>query len=309
MDNILETKVKRDSYIVIQGWMLTDLKLKGNELMVYAIVYGFSKDADGQYFTGSLQYIVDWTNSTKRTVLTCLQSLESKGFIEKKDVFINNVKFCKYRAVSISQAVKNLQGGGEKISIPSEKTSTGGGEKISPNNLALNKLNNNIVNSIVNKPSRFIPPTLEEVRTYCLERSNNVDPERFIDYYTSNGWKVGRNPMKDWKAAVRTWESKEVSKPKLEIVNHDFKGQFDDPSLLDSSQLEQCYDLFTNYVSSKLNRELTPDEEEKIVGTINCDPLDLVKRIISKLDNYKNLTFDQILKVYLDESVAAYSAM
>lgn len=54
--------------------------------------------------------------------------------------------------------------------------------------------------------SRFTPPTLEEVRAYCFERGNNVDAERFIDYYTSNGWKVGKNSMKDWKAAVRTWE-------------------------------------------------------------------------------------------------------
>jgi DNA-binding transcriptional MocR family regulator len=54
--------------------------------------------------------------------------------------------------------------------------------------------------------ARFIRPTLEEVASYCEERKNNVDPQRFIDYYTANGWKVGRNPMKDWKAAVRTWE-------------------------------------------------------------------------------------------------------
>lgn len=57
------------------------------------------------------------------------------------------------------------------------------------------------------KPSsRFTPPTLEEVKAYCLERKNNVDPERFIDYYTSNGWLVGKTKMRDWKAAVRTWE-------------------------------------------------------------------------------------------------------
>ena len=49
-------------------------------------------------------------------------------------------------------------------------------------------------------------PTLEEVKAYCTERGNKVDPERWFDYYTSNGWKVGKNPMKDWKAAVRTWE-------------------------------------------------------------------------------------------------------
>jgi hypothetical protein len=47
---------------------------------------------------------------------------------------------------------------------------------------------------------------MEEVQAYCLERKNNVDAERFIDYYTSNGWLVGKNKMKDWKAAVRTWE-------------------------------------------------------------------------------------------------------
>ena len=54
--------------------------------------------------------------------------------------------------------------------------------------------------------SRFTPPTLEEVKSYCLERKNNVDAQRFIDYYSSNGWMVGKNKMKDWKAAVRTWE-------------------------------------------------------------------------------------------------------
>ena len=56
------------------------------------------------------------------------------------------------------------------------------------------------------KRKRFSPPTLEEVKAYCLERKNRVDAERFIDYYTSNGWQVGKNKMRDWKAAVRTWE-------------------------------------------------------------------------------------------------------
>lgn len=56
------------------------------------------------------------------------------------------------------------------------------------------------------KRKRFVPPTLDEVRAYCKERKNNVNPEKFIDHYTANGWMVGRNKMKDWKAAVRTWE-------------------------------------------------------------------------------------------------------
>ena len=65
-----------------------------------------------------------------------------------------------------------------------------------------------------NKPKRkrFVPPTFEEVKEYCQERNNNVDAVRFIDYYTSNGWQVGRNKMKDWKAAVRTWEKQDFGK-------------------------------------------------------------------------------------------------
>lgn len=58
---------------------------------------------------------------------------------------------------------------------------------------------------------RFTPPTVEEVRAYCTEKGYTVDPQRFVDYYTSNGWRVGKNPMKDWKAAVRTWNGKEQS--------------------------------------------------------------------------------------------------
>lgn len=72
-------------------------------------------------------------------------------------------------------------------------------------------------NSIGNR-KRFTAPTKDEVIAYCKERGNRVDPERFIDYYTSNGWRVGKNPMKDWKAAVRTWER---SEPKLSARQQD----------------------------------------------------------------------------------------
>lgn len=81
--------------------------------------------------------------------------------------------------------------------------------------------------------TRFKPPTLDEVKAYCRERQNDVNPEKFIDHYTSNGWKVGKNPMKDWKAAVRTWERSEF-KPQekkttgnvfLDILN---SGEYDD---------------------------------------------------------------------------------
>lgn len=58
-------------------------------------------------------------------------------------------------------------------------------------------------------PKRFVKPTLEEIETYCKERNNNVDAQRFFDFYESKGWKVGNQPMKDWRACVRTWEKRE----------------------------------------------------------------------------------------------------
>ena len=59
------------------------------------------------------------------------------------------------------------------------------------------------------RSKRFVPPTVDEVSAYCQERGNCVDPQRFVDYYSSNGWMVGKNKMKDWKAAVRNWEQKD----------------------------------------------------------------------------------------------------
>ena len=71
--------------------------------------------------------------------------------------------------------------------------------------------------------TRFVPPTLQDVQAYCMERNNNVDAQRFIDYYTSNGWKVGKNPMKDWKAAVRNWERTSTDKqPQQETSGNPF---------------------------------------------------------------------------------------
>lgn len=79
------------------------------------------------------------------------------------------------------------------------------------------------------KVKRFIPPSVDEVRAYCEARGNNVDPQKFVDYYSSNGWRVGRNPMRDWKAAVRsTWEKDERSSPKKEKDFADLWREMDD---------------------------------------------------------------------------------
>ena len=67
--------------------------------------------------------------------------------------------------------------------------------------------------STTTKRKRFDKPSISEIKQYCIERNNNVNAEQFFDHYESNGWKVGKNSMKDWKAAVRTWERSEYRKP------------------------------------------------------------------------------------------------
>ncbi|MDY6310441.1 MAG: DUF6291 domain-containing protein [Cyanobacteriota bacterium] len=83
------------------------------------------------------------------------------------------------------------------------ETETGNGNKEKDNLKVIQK----------EKTKIFQKPTFEEVNAYCQERNNGVDVARWFDYYTANGWKVGKNPMKDWRAAVRTWEKGSVAAP------------------------------------------------------------------------------------------------
>jgi len=83
--------------------------------------------------------------------------------------------------------------------------------------------NDNVSDSVSvknNKEGKKNKPTLDECKQYCLERSNGVDADKFFNYYESNGWKVGKNAMKDWKAAIRTWEKNTAE---LKQSNQSFK--------------------------------------------------------------------------------------
>ena len=66
--------------------------------------------------------------------------------------------------------------------------------------------------SSADQPRRFAKPTVEEIRAFCTERGNGIDPQRFIDYYEARGWLIGSQPMKNWQAAVRTWEGREPAR-------------------------------------------------------------------------------------------------
>lgn len=76
------------------------------------------------------------------------------------------------------------------------------------------------------KARRFTPPTLDELRAYIFKQDLKIDAQRFLDYYEANGWKVGKNPMKDWRAAARSWEARDRNEPKKNAKRFDnFEGR------------------------------------------------------------------------------------
>jgi hypothetical protein len=112
----MESKVKDGNYYVVQSFMIKELKLKGLEKEVYAIIYGFSQAE--QKFDGSLQYLADWTSSTKQGVMKTLKSLQEKGLINKEEEYKNSVKFVKYYATEFNGGMQLSLMGGIKQSLP-----------------------------------------------------------------------------------------------------------------------------------------------------------------------------------------------
>ena len=128
--------MKREDYIVIQSYMVSDLKLSGNRLIIYALINGFTKDGNHE-FRGSLNYISEWTNLSRNTVLSTLKSLVDDGLIVKREYKENNVKFCTYKTLGsaeIAPLVQFAEGGSAEIA-PLVQFFGGGSAKIEPNNI------------------------------------------------------------------------------------------------------------------------------------------------------------------------------
>lgn len=179
-------------YITILQEMRDTLGLKGNELLVYAVIYGYSQEGQGCFY-GSLSHLCDICGiASRQTAISTIKRLMDKGLINKTETIHKGVKYVSYTAS------KNWTG--------SPKIGQGGSPKIGHNNKEYIYINNSL--SIKAAP-KFEKPSVEEVEAYCRERGNSVDAQAFVDFYESKGWKVGSTPMKDWRACVRTWESRE----------------------------------------------------------------------------------------------------
>ena len=131
--------MENTDFLNIQGWMINELNLKGNELIIYALIYGFTKDGVSE-FRGSRQYMAEWTNSSVRSVQNVVNSLVNKGMIEKNN-HINkygSLETSGYKAINVPKLSS------EKSSSPLEKKVHEGSEKSSHNNID-NNISNNIV--------------------------------------------------------------------------------------------------------------------------------------------------------------------
>ena len=169
--------MENTDFLNIQGWMINELNLKGNELIIYALIYGFTKDGVSE-FRGSRQYMADWTNSSVRSVQNVVDSLVNKGMIEKNN-HINkygSLETSGYKAINVpklsseknSLVEKKVHEGSEKSSSPLVKKVHEGSEKSSHNNI-----DNNISNNIVNIKEKNIKK--ESVNSVIAEYTENKD--------------------------------------------------------------------------------------------------------------------------------------
>lgn len=189
----------RGTYTAIQDWML-ELGLDVWETIAYAVIFGFSQDGEST-FTGSLAYLSRKMMCSRAKTISSLKHLVELGMVQKICIVRNGVKFCEYRAY--------LPGTGGMPEKPGNAPQIPGGSiPGSPNNISTENIEETTGIYTYSASRGFVPPSVEDVRAYCLSRANGINPESFIDYYTANGWKVGRNPMRDWRAAVRQWEQR-----------------------------------------------------------------------------------------------------
>lgn len=204
--------MNKDKYVTIAQWMVTELNLKGSELIAYALIYGLTiHESD---FHGTAKYLSTWLGISEKKCYRVLNSLCERNLIIK----FSNGRNIRYEANLDSSILEPNSAKTEPND--SSKREPKQSAKTEPNNTIIDNtnfdsnrdINNNQLKGLFSeieeniKPKRFTKPTIEQITFYCKERGNNIDAQSFYDYYESVGWKVGNKPMKDWRAAVRTWE-------------------------------------------------------------------------------------------------------
>lgn len=190
-------KIKNENFIAIQGFMVKELGLTGNELIAYALVYGFSQDDESE-FKGSLNYVAEWLNCSRTTAFNLLNKLADDGFIKKTEKTINGVKFCNYSATKPNNEElkeiklrKQIRKQKEKLERSSKKLNTcskkynGCSKNLNEGVQKVDTHNNNIDNIKDN-----ISETIGEVHT-----STNIDGEVHTSVSEKQTARVTRQDM------------------------------------------------------------------------------------------------------------------
>jgi len=251
MDNYM----KSGSFIVIQNFMVSQLELKGNELLIYAIIYGFSQDRTSK-FTGSLSYLATWTNSTKRSVMNNLNSLLEKGLIIKDEDEFNNIKICKYSInFEVFEGMEKFSPVVNKVPQGYRKNFTGGMEKSSPNNIYNNIINNKKENIKRKK-------TLNELSSQDNSLLTLVPKEyqaTFLKFITER--KIRKKPMSPEavRLAVQKLESSGLNlQEKIDCIENSIMNGYQ--GLFPVKQKKQKVPIGENINFETKNTPLTPEQ-------------------------------------------------
>ena len=139
----------------------------------------------------------NWNKSKVRRFFVCLES--DSMIVTKSEHKTTRLTVCNYERYQDERNANETQTKRKRNASETQTTPTKEGKEV--------KNEKNDKEDV--KAKRFLPPTQEEIKAYCIERKNQVDPSKFFDFYESKGWLVGKNKMKCWKASVRTWEKNE----------------------------------------------------------------------------------------------------
>lgn len=270
--------MKNHNFYNVQGWMINNLKLRGNELICYAVIYCFCQDGVSKYM-GGVKYLMGWMNASEPTVLKALEGLTEKKLIKKEE----SGKRCFYTITKESLV--------EDEEITKEPLVEITKESLVDNKNIYNKNKKKVSKDTQKKNARFNKPNIDDIDTYIKEKGLHFDAEQFYDYYQSKGWVVGKSPMKDWKAACRTWEKKNNKKVYEPLpTDEDKVKRFKLWMREKHSGIEFCEKPLTFDGYMRLQREYGMDEV--------CNQLDYIDANIGK---FKKCDIELVIKQYLDK--------
>lgn len=187
--------------------MVTELGLRNNRLLLYALLYGFSQDKNGGY-SGKQDYLMEWLGCSRAALFNLIQELKRQGLLYEvvADSGQKTLRTARYPCLNNRHDVQNLD-----MACPENRhENVQNLDTACPENrhpTIYNNTDNTIYNYSCSRGAETTtPPTAEEVAAYCRERGNDIDARRFVDYYAVSGWKRGGEPIEDWRALIRLWE-------------------------------------------------------------------------------------------------------